>query len=219
VSQIAVLPRPLHRDIRAEISASQHGRLLVAMADVVAEQGYAVTTVADVVKAAGVSRRTFYEHFADKEACFLAAYEHGVDAMAAELRERFERDESWRARVEDVLDVFLGALASEPGFARAFLVEMWAAGPAAFARHLEVLDQFHALLRAIHEQARAERPDVVPISDTVIAAVAGGITRIATTHLLEGRAEELAELKPELLRFGLPLLAGTDPQLAEGSAA
>lgn len=211
---IAVLPRSLHRDIRAEISASQRGRLLVAMADVVAEHGYAPTTVADVVKAAGVSRRTFYEHFADKEACFLAAYEHGADAMVAELRERLGRDETWRERVEDLLDVFLGSLASEPGFARAFLVEVWAAGPAAFARHLEILDQFHALLRAIHEQARAELPGVVPISDTVIAAVAGGITRLATTHVLEGRASELPGLKPELMRFGLPLLAGTDPQLA-----
>lgn len=165
-----------------------------------------------------MSRRTFYEHFGDKEVCFLAAYEHGVDAMVAELGARFEHDETWRERVDGVLDIFLASLASEPGFARAFLVEMWAAGPAAFPRHLEVLEQFHALLRAIHEQARAELPDVVPISDTVIAAVAGGITRVATTYVLQGRASELPQLKPELLGYGLALLAGTDSQLAEGPA-
>jgi AcrR family transcriptional regulator len=216
---VSLLPRSPHRDLRAEVSASQHGRLLVAMADVVGERGYAPTTVADVIKRAGVSRRTFYEHFADKEACFLAAYQHGSDALAAELGRRFAQGTGWRERVEAVLDTFLGALASEPGFARAFLIEVWAAGPAAYACHIEIVEQFHALLRTVHEQACAEHPEIVPVSDTVITAVTGGIARVATMELLAGRAAQLPELKPELLRFGLALLAGSDPQLAGERAA
>ncbi|HEY6781025.1 MAG TPA: helix-turn-helix domain-containing protein [Thermoleophilaceae bacterium] len=217
-ASISLLPRSPHRDLRTEISASQHGRLLVAMADVVGERGYAATTVADVIKAAGVSRRTFYEHFPDKEACFLAAYQHGSDALASQLLQRFEQDAGWRERVEGVLDIFLGALAAEPGFARAFLIEIWAAGPAAYERHIEIVEQFHTLMRAVHEQARVESPGVVAVSDTIITAVTGGIARVATMELLAGRAARLPELKPELLRFGLALLAGSDPQLAEDAA-
>jgi AcrR family transcriptional regulator len=212
---ISLLPRPAHADLRAEISASQRGRLLVAMADVVGDRGYAAATVADVIKRAGVSRRTFYEHFADKEACFLAAYQHGCDALAAELLRRVEQGAGWRERVEGMLDVFLAALAAEPGFARAFLVEVWAAGPAAYERHLEIVRQFEALMRTVHEQARAELPQVVPVSDTVITAATGGIARVATMELLAGRAARLPERKAELLRFGLALVAGTDPQLAK----
>ncbi len=217
-TDIALLPRSSHPDLRTEISASQRGRLLVAMADVVGERGYGAATVADVIKAAGVSRRTFYEHFTDKEACFLAAYQHGSDALAAELLRRFEQGSDWRERVEGVLDAFLAALAAEPGFARAFLIEVWAAGPAAYERHIAIVQQFEVLMRTVHEQARAERPDVVPISDAVITAVTGGIARVATMELLAGRAARLPERKPELLRFGLALIAGSDPQLAEQAA-
>src|SRR5687767_6279952 len=83
-----VLPRSPHKTVREEVAASQRGRLLVAMSDVVGEKGYAAATVADVLAKAGVSRRTFYEHFADKEACFLAAYDHGVAAMLAAVTEQ-----------------------------------------------------------------------------------------------------------------------------------
>lgn len=214
-STIPVLPRSQYGDLRAEVVASQRGRLLVAMADVVGEKGYAATAVADVLKAAGISRRTFYEHFSDKEACFLAAHEYGVEVMVREMLSRIEGIESWRERVEVALATFLGSLASEPGFARAFLVEVWAAGPAAYARHAEVLTRFHALLRGLHEMARADNPDIVPVSDVIIAAVTGGISRVATIHVLSGRTDELPDLLPEILRFGLPLLAGTDPQLQE----
>src|SRR5580704_11901343 len=99
-SPIEVLPRSPRVDLRAELRASQVGRLICAVADCVAARGYASTSVADIIAAAGVSRKTFYEHFDDKEACFLAAYDTGAraifDAMAAAVDERA----GWR----DVLD-------------------------------------------------------------------------------------------------------------------
>src|SRR5436305_4647797 len=75
------LPRGPHRLAREVVLASQRGRLLDAMAEVVADRGYAASTVADVIARAGVSRKTFYEHFRDKEGCFLAAYDVGVDLL------------------------------------------------------------------------------------------------------------------------------------------
>src|SRR2546430_485761 len=81
-------------------AASQRGRLVEAMAQVVAEKGYPATTVADVVERAGVSRRTFYEQFADKEACFLAAYDVGLSAVLGRIREAVEvrLHAGWRER-------------------------------------------------------------------------------------------------------------------------
>src|SRR3954451_610367 len=75
------LPRGPHGLTREEVAASQRGRLLLAMAGAAAEKGYAHTTVADVIAGAGVSRATFYEHFAGKEDCFVAAFDAGVEIM------------------------------------------------------------------------------------------------------------------------------------------
>ena len=75
------LPRGRHSLSREEVRASQRRRMLEAMANATAEKGYVHTTVADVIKRAGVSRETFYEHFSDKEDCFIAAYDAGVEAV------------------------------------------------------------------------------------------------------------------------------------------
>ncbi|HEV7687975.1 MAG TPA: helix-turn-helix domain-containing protein, partial [Acidimicrobiia bacterium] len=84
------LPSGRHGLTREAVVASQRGRLVDAMAQIVAEKGYPATTVADVVERAGVSRRTFYEQFADKEACFLAAYDVGLTVVLSRIREAVE---------------------------------------------------------------------------------------------------------------------------------
>ena len=103
MAKIEVLPRAPHASVREELRASQRGRLICAVADCVAAKGYAETTVADVIALAGVSRKTFYEHFTDKEACFLASYDHGADAIHRAMLEAAEgpglaRDPRLRAR-------------------------------------------------------------------------------------------------------------------------
>ena len=80
-AQMRRLPRGPHQLAREEVLASQRARMLEAMAHAVAAKGYAATTVADVVGGAGVSRKTFYEHFQDKEDCFLAAFDAGVQVL------------------------------------------------------------------------------------------------------------------------------------------
>src|SRR3954454_2857364 len=87
------LPRGPHRLTREAVMASQRGRMLDAMAQAVAEKGYAATTVADVIAGAGVSRKTFYEQFRDKEDCFLAAYDTGVELLLGALREAGSNEE------------------------------------------------------------------------------------------------------------------------------
>jgi AcrR family transcriptional regulator len=155
------LPRGPHRLAREEVLASQRGRLLDAMAEVVALRGYGRATVADVIEHAGVSRKTFYEHFSDKEECFLAAYDAGVEVLMATMRAG-----------DDPVAAYLNTLAAEPAFARTFLIEIGAAGPRAIARRREVHDAFARLI--------GDRPEALAcvgaINEVVIRAVSAGRT-------------------------------------------
>lgn len=129
------LPRGPHRLARDEVLASQRGRMLDAIAEVVALRGYNSATVADVVERAGVSRKTFYEHFRDKEECFLAAYDTGVEILMATMR---DAGDDIRPRI----GAFLRTLAAEPAFARTFVIEVGAAGPRALVRRQAVHEAF-----------------------------------------------------------------------------
>lgn len=195
--------------MREEVSASQRGRLLVAMCDAVGEKGYAAATVADVLAAGGLSRRTFYVHFPDKESCFLAAYDHGCGALTAAVDEAVAAaGDGWRAQADAALSTTLAAFAQEPGFARAVLVEAWTAGPAVAERHALVVAWAQRLLRQVHESAREQERGVRPVSDRVLAAIAGGLSRLAALEVLAGRAHDLPALAPEARDFAFPLLAG-----------
>ena len=98
----------------------QRARLLDAVARVVAQKGYAASTVADIVSAAGVSRSTFYEQFDGKEACFLEAYRHGVDVLVDRVRAavRAAGPDDWRGQLRAGIRTWLETLNAEPLFAR-----------------------------------------------------------------------------------------------------
>ncbi|HEX8856534.1 MAG TPA: helix-turn-helix domain-containing protein, partial [Thermoleophilaceae bacterium] len=105
------LPRGPHRLAREVVLASQRGRMLDAMAQSVAEKGYAATTVADVVGRAGVSRKTFYEHFRDKEDCFLEAWDAGVEILLDAVAQATTATEDWREGVRAGTRAYLETLA------------------------------------------------------------------------------------------------------------
>ena len=198
---IEILPRRPYRSVREELRASQRGRLICAVADAVAGKGYAATSVADIIALAGVSRRTFYEHFDDKEACFLASYDTGARAIYDAMVASAEGIEGWEDLLDAVFGTWLAFLEADLAFTRAYMVEFWAAGDAARERWKERRERTAGLLKALHERARAEDPSIVPVSDTVIAAVVGGVNRVVVSRVLEGGNVPLTALKPELLRF------------------
>lgn len=134
-------------------------RLLDAMARVVAERGYTSATVADVVRAAGVSRSTFYDEFASKEELFLETYRHGVDVLVARVEAAVAEAPGWRAQLRAGIRAYLSALADEPVFARAYLLEVHAAGPAALDARAAALARFAARYRESFAQARREHPE------------------------------------------------------------
>lgn len=160
------LPRGPHRLARDEVLASQRGRMLDSIAETVAARGYGATSVANVVERAGVSRKTFYEHFRDKEDCFLAAYDAGVEILMATMREG------------DPIRAYLETLAAEPAFARTFLIEIGAAGPRALARRQEVHEAFARLI--------SDRREAV--------AVVGALNEVVSREVAAGRTAGLPRL-------------------------
>lgn len=210
--------------------ASQRGRLIDAMAQVVAEKGYAATTVADVVERAGVSRRTFYEQFTDKEACFLAAYDVGLEVVIGRIKQAVEVSPSrltppasggrppapgpsagWRDQARSGVEAFLDLLASEPAFARALQLEILTAGPAALERRTAMLAMFSAVWRGVHERARAEDPGLPPLPDEVFAVLTAGLEELVRECIRTRGTEALPDLAEPILRAVLAVLGGVNP--------
>ena len=185
------------------------------MAHVVAEKGYAASTVADVVERAGVSRRTFYEQFADKEACFLAAYDAGLAAVLVHASaESVEADPScagWRERARVGVEAFLALLASEPAFAQALQVEILTAGPAALDRRAGMLVMFSGIWRNVHERARAEEPALPALPDEVFTILSTGLEELIRDCIRTRGAAALPELADPILRTVFAIFGAGPP--------
>lgn len=187
-------------DTQRQRSPEAHRRRAVeAMADAVAEQGYADTTVEDILSRARMSRRTFYQLFNNREECFLAAY----DAALAEAMERLAlahkgNGRRWQGQVEVALVALFEYLAAEPGLARVWLVEAPSLGAAGVERHERTMKQLAERLaglpRAREGGARNGRGAVR------FEASVGAVHRVVQARLLEGRADELPQLAPDLAR-------------------
>jgi AcrR family transcriptional regulator len=158
-----------------DIASSQRARLLAAMATVVADKGYAATTVADVVRSAGVSRSTFYDLFASKEACFLDAYNQGVEDLINAVREAVhDVDGDWRAQLRAGIRAYLAQLGRMDHFARMYIDEIHAVGAAALAARANALRRFADRYHASFSQARAADPALrEPDPDALLVLCAG----------------------------------------------
>ncbi len=194
------LPRGPHGLAREAVVASQRGRLLAAMSHAVARRGYGRTTVADVIGGAGVSRKTFYEHFADKEGCFLAAYDAAVELLLTRVREAAGPGGDQHAAARARVTAYLGTLATEPALAQTFLIEIGAAGPAALARRDDVHDLFAEMMADL-------APDAPPGRRL---ATVGATDTLVTRWVRAGDAERLLELTDEVVAINAALLGSTD---------
>lgn len=183
------------------VSAIQRERLLAATLRATTELGYREMSVQDVLERAGVSRPTFYEHFENREACFLAAF----DAAGGRLRTRIaaavgSADGGWRNRLRVALGELLRFAADEPDAAATLVVEARAACPAALLRRDELLDHFAACL---DEQIRADPPEGSSPAAIASAGVVGGIEALLYTRLNREEVENLEEMVPSLMYFAV----------------
>jgi AcrR family transcriptional regulator len=140
------LPRGPHKLSREEVVRSQRARLMRAMAEATSENGYVETSVADVLRRAKVSRETFYQQFASKQDCFIAAYEQAAGAILALLETVAAGDGPPLERFARTIEVYLQALAAEPAFARLFMVEVYAAGDEVLEHRAQIQERVEQLM-------------------------------------------------------------------------
>src|SRR3954463_13011779 len=192
--------------------APQRARLLDAMIDVVADKGYAAATVTDAVRAARVSRGTFYALFASKEACFIEAYRRSVDTLVGRIERAVrERHGDWPARLRAGLETYLQCLAETPRLARIWLLELHLAGEAARAERDATLRRFADRYRRSFEAALAERDDLRMPSDDALFMLAAGVDQLVCARVRADEVETLPTLTDSLLTCAVAQLEGTAP--------
>lgn len=200
------LPRGRHGLSAELVRASQRERVVKAMLGLVAEHGYAGTTVPAVIAAARCSRNAFYEFFEDKEACFLAGCEE-VAADVLATMETFGVEDDWIAGVWRGIHSFLQWWQEHPGLARAWLVEMPLAGRAASDQRERIYAQFEELFRQMGRRIRRQNPKLPVLPDFVPRfLVTGLIERVATEVRTRGTGH-LLTLTPGGLFIIVKLLA------------
>jgi AcrR family transcriptional regulator len=182
--------------------------MLDAVVQAVAEKGYSGTTVADVVSRAGVSRKTFYEHFRDKEECFLAAYDEGVEILMDQIRSAGEGASNFQEKMRARVRAYLSLLVEEPAFARAYLIEVFAAGEAALERRRAVHARLAKFGHDLNAEARHEFPELPEVPDEVFVGAFGAVNELLYTYVSEGRTSQLLELQEPIEYVQTALFGG-----------
>ncbi len=167
------------------------------MAEMVAEQGYTATTISDVVRRAGVARKSLYDGFDGKEGLFLATFDAAVEEALRRIEQRCaEAEKDWNSQVQAALAAFLGYVAEEPALARACIVEAPTASPMLSAHYEQAMSRFVELLAGI-------APHDERLSETIDEALVGGVAWVVHRQLRSGEAEQVLDLLPELSEFVL----------------
>jgi AcrR family transcriptional regulator len=200
------LPRGRHRLPRHQVVSSQRTRMLRGMAEAMMEKGYVNTTVADVIKRAGVSRETFYQQFSSKADCFMTAFDAAADLLIGVIEAGADLDiealgagdgraqETRLAQFDRGLTLYLDTLAQYPEAARLFLVEVYAAGPEAIRRRAAVQRRIVDVVVKI----LGFRPDDEP-SRFASEVLVAGIGSLVTEPLVSSDPSALRDLREPLV--------------------
>jgi len=204
--ELGPLPAGHHGLSREQIVDSQRERLLAAIVGRVAADGYRGTTITEVVKAASVSTRDFYELFEGKEACFLDAFGVVRDHLEHLIATAADAEEDWPHRVIAGLRAGLGFFATEPALARFCLLEAVSATPQTAIHFREaVLAGVPALA-----EGRAELADRTSLLPDTEDAILGGLVSLATRQVIAGEAGKLPDLLPDCVNFALGPYLGAE---------
>lgn len=196
-----------------QVAASQRERLLAAMTLTVGRSSFRDARIADVIARAGVSRKTFYEHFEDKEDCFVAAYERALSQLLGATMEAFHAQDEWVDQLRAGLTALLNALAYDGGIARICFVEVMAAGPKAIDCRNEAMRGFAEIYDAGREATDRDLPAFTGLG------MVGGLSEILYREIVAGATAELPQLVPELMYMTvLPFLGpeAADRELERG---
>lgn len=206
------LPRGRHALTPEQVTEDQRERLLAAVPGVIAERGYEATSVADIVKAAAVSRNAFYKSFSDKRDCVATAHEAGHERLFEVLTKPCEEGTTLEDRVELSLSAALDSLAADPALARLLFVEAPSAGEGIALRYHEWLKRYGTLLRSAP-------PDIPPISNPapeVEQVIVGGIASRIASEVLQGRGSQLRDLTSSFVDYILAFYRPSEPAPRDG---
>ncbi|MBC5766568.1 TetR/AcrR family transcriptional regulator [Ramlibacter albus] len=177
-------------------------RLLEGMAHAVAAKGYPDTTIADIVREAAVSRRTFYEHFNTKAECLIALYVASSHKGLKTLREAIDPSHEWQTQVETALTAYFGSMAESPVLMRTLFIEILGLGAEGLAARRRVNEEIADFILGV-VNGPSGHPRKTPLSHDMAMAIVGGINELVLQYIEEnkvGRLRELVEPASELVR-------------------
>jgi AcrR family transcriptional regulator len=205
-----VLPRGRHKLDPQVVAASQRLRLLEAIAELVAEHGYAAVTIGDIATRAGTAKRTFYDHFPDKQQCFLAALDEITDTLIQAVARFFAAPGTVRERCEYSLRGYLELLGSMPSTSKIFYLESMATGPEAIDRrvdmHLKFARNIVALSRAAERSGGGRE-----ISEQHALAVVGALHTLIYHQVHRHGPESLLQIADEVVPLAVAFLIARVP--------
>lgn len=182
---------------REFVAVHKRRRIMDAIAELTAENGYEATKIGDIVRRAGVARKTLYDNFEGKEEVFLVAFDTAVDEAVRRIEEDCAQVEGdWEDRVQAGLASFLRFVAENPAVARMCMIEALSATPAATERYEQAMQRFVEL-------TRGAVPDGDQLPETIEETLVGGVAWIVYQKIRRDEAEKAADLLPELSEFML----------------
>ncbi|HWF56376.1 MAG TPA: TetR/AcrR family transcriptional regulator [Solirubrobacteraceae bacterium] len=186
----------------------QRDRLIAALATSIEERGYRDTTVADIVRIAKTSRRTFYEHFRDRDACFLVLFAETIAQTMQLVAEAVDPGRSWDEQVEEAIDAYIDSLGSRPALHQSFVRELPSLGSDGAEQQRLVTERFAQALVDLVEAGRHEQHDVeiAPLSFDAAIIIVGGLRELMVISLQHGR--RLSDLRDSIIRVVKAILVG-----------
>ena len=193
----------------------QRARLGSAMVEAVGRHGYSGTTLRELVRLAGVSKSTFYEHFENKRQAFLATSDEILDRIDERVEAACEMHEDYRDRLGAALSTFIEIVLAHPQETNLVIVESLTLGSAGVAHRERVCAVFEGAIRDSFEQS----PSDIEVSDLTVRAIAAGIRGVVYRHLRDGTADRLPGLVGELTEFVLGYQRPDTEAVTEAAAA
>src|SRR5579875_1589658 len=164
--------------------SQNRARLLEALASSIRERGLRNTQIADIVRAARTSRRTFYECFADKESCFVELVHQSTTELLGEIEAAIDLDETWDTQIDQALDAYLRALASDPAITATISRELPTLGLRGAAVQREAIERYAGLVVRLSATARARQPGARELSLEMAIMLVGGLNELVI-HAVE----------------------------------
>jgi AcrR family transcriptional regulator len=170
----------------AEAPAEFRRRLLAGMAGAIRQRGFRESTVADVVRHARTSRRTFYEHFASKQACFIALLQEANAEMVRQIAAAVDPRAPWETQVRQAIEAWIGCAKSEPAVTLSWIREIPSLGDEARQLQRESLEAFIVLIQSLTDTTELRAAGIVPPPRQFAIMLLGGLRELIATTVEDG---------------------------------